>query len=171
MDNTTLSYFIAVTAAAVVLQAFILIAMYLAVRKTSARVESLANDVTSKVLPTAEVAHKMLLEVRPKIETAVANVSETTDLVRAQMERLDATVTDVIDRTRLQVIRTDELVTRTLDRVEETTDMVHRTVVSPVRQVSGLLQGITVGFEALFGKKHRQPSNGATASARDEMFI
>lgn len=171
MDNTTLSYFIAVTAAAVVLQAFILVAMYFAMRKTSAKVESLASDVTTKVLPTVDVAHKMLVEVRPKIEATVTNVNETTNMVRAQMERLDATVTDVVDRTRLQVIRADELVSRTLDKVEETTEMVHRTVVSPVRQVSGLIQGLTVGFEALFGKKHRRPSNGATSTARDEMFI
>ena len=39
---------------------------------------------------------------------------------------------------RLQVIRADELLTRTLDRVERTSDMVHTTVVSPIRQVSGI---------------------------------
>jgi len=45
-----------------------------------------------------------------------------------------------VDRTRLQVIRADELLNRTMDRIEETTDVVHRTVVSPVRQLSGLVQ-------------------------------
>ena len=55
----------------------------------------------------------------------------------AEIERLDATVNDIVDRTRLQVIRADELVNRTMDRVEETTEMVHRTVVSPIRQLSG----------------------------------
>ena len=49
---------------------------------------------------------------------------------------------DVIDRARLQVIRADELLNRTMDRVEETTDMVHRTVVSPVRQLSGLMPSV-----------------------------
>src|ERR1019366_3976543 len=119
-DLMDLSIFIAGTAAAVVLQAGILLAMYLAVRKTSARVGALAEEVRTKVLPTVETAQSMLVELRPKIETAVANVSETTSMIRAQLQRIDATVSDVIDRSRLQVIRADDLVTRTLDKVEET---------------------------------------------------
>jgi len=80
----------------------------------------------------------------------------------------------VVDRARLQIIRTDELFTRTLDRVEQTSDMVHKTVVSPVRQLSGLMQGITVGLEFLFGNRSRR--NGGSREDRrpvpqDEMFI
>ena len=166
MDPTLL--FAAITAA-VVLQAGILVALYLSVRKTSARMEALAADVRSKVLPTAEIVHSMLVDLRPKIETIVDHCSESTVLVRAQIERLDATVNDVIDRTRLQVIRADELVNRTLDRVEQTTDMVHHTVVSPVRRLSGLLQGVTVGLEFLLGGKRRR-REGVTVP-QDEMFI
>ena len=166
MDPTI---FIAVTTAAVVLQAGILVALYLSVRKTSARMEALAAEVKTKVLPTAEITHSMLVELRPKIETIVSNVSESSTLVRAQIERLDVTVNDVIDRTRLQVIRADELVNRTLDRVEQTTDIVHQTVVSPVRQLSGLLQGLTVALEFLLGGKRRR-REGVTVP-QDEMFI
>lgn len=168
MENL-LTISIAVTSAAVAIQAFILIAMYLAMRKTSARMEALATEVKTKVVPTAELAHSMLTELRPKIETAVSNVSETTTMVRSQMERLDATVSDVIDRARLQIIRGDELLTRTIDRVEETTDMVHKTVVSPVRQLSGLLQGVTAGLEFLLGSRRRR-RNGVGVP-QDEMFI
>ncbi len=164
-----LSIFIGLTAAAVVIQAGILIAMYLAVRQTSARLEAVSAEVRSKLMPAAEIMHSMLQEFRPHLETLVTNVSESSTLVRNQMERLDATVSDVIDRTRLQVIRADELVNRTLDRVESTTDMVHKTVVSPVRQFSGLIQGITTGLEFLIGAK-RRPRN-VNAVPQDEMFI
>jgi hypothetical protein len=163
-----LPIFIAVTAAAVVIQAGILVAMYLAVRQTAARLETLATDVRTKVLPTAEIAHSMLTEFRPHLQTLVANVSESSTLVRAQIERLDATVSDAIDRTRLQVIRADELLNRTLDRVENTTDLVHKTVLSPVRQLSGLVQGITSGLEFLIGSRRKR--NGVPAP-QDEMFI
>jgi len=167
MDNLTI--FIAVTAAAVVIQAGILVAMYLAVRQSSARVEALASEVRTKVLPTAEMAQSMLAEMRPKLETLVTNASDSSTIVRAQLERLDATVSDVIDRTRLQVIRADELVGRTLDRVEATTDMVHNTVVSPIRQVSGLVQGLTTGLEFFFGGKRQRRET--VPAAQDEMFI
>jgi hypothetical protein len=90
------------------------------------------------------------------------------------VERLDATVDDVVDRARLQIIRTDELLSRTLDRVEETSEMVQRTVVSPVRQFSGLIQGVTAGIEFLLGNRGRR--NGGSRESRrpvpqDEMFI
>lgn len=167
MDNLTI--FIAVTAAAVVIQAGILVAMYLAVRQTGARIEALASEVRTKILPTAETAQSMLVELRPKIEIIATNVSDATTMVRAQLERIDATLSDVIDRTRLQVIRADELVGRTLDRVEQTTDLVHKTVVSPVRQLSGLMQGLTAGLEFLFSRRRRQ--NDGSPLSRDEMFI
>src|SRR6266849_6441216 len=145
-----LPIFVGVTAAAVVLQAGILVALYVAVRKSSSRMEALATEVKAKVLPTADTAQSMLVELRPKIDTIATNVSATSSVVRGQLERLDATVSDVLDRTRLQVIRADELLNRTMDRIEDTTDVVHRTVVSPVRQLAGLIQGVTVGLDFLF---------------------
>jgi len=78
--NNLLTIFIVVTAAAVLLQAGILFAMYFAMRKTSAKVESLAEEVKTKVLPTAELAHSMMSELRPKITTVVDNVSVSTTM-------------------------------------------------------------------------------------------
>jgi methyl-accepting chemotaxis protein len=172
MEMTTL--FIAITGAAVVLQAGILAAMYLAVRKSSARMDALAVEVKTKALPTLETAQAMLVELRPKLTVIADNLAETTHSVRTQVERMDATVNDVVDRARLQIIRGDELLSRTLDRVEETSDMVHNTVVSPVRQFAGLIQGVTAGIEFLLGNRGRK--NGGSREARrpvpqDEMFI
>ena len=173
MENL-ITVFIAVTGAAVVLQAGILVAMYLAMRKSSARIEALAVEVKTKAVPTLETAQAMLTELRPKLSVIADNLMETTISVRSQVERMDATVSDTVDRARLQIIRADELLSRTLDRVEETSDMVHRTVVSPVRQVSGLIQGVTAGLEFLLGGRGRR--NGGSREARrpvpqDEMFI
>ena len=166
--------FIAVTAAAVLLQAGILTALYLAVRKSSARMEAVALELKTKAVPTLESAQAMLTELRPRLTVIADNLMETTISVRSQMERMDATVSDAVDRARLQVIRADELLSRTLDRVEETSDMVHKTVVSPVRQFSGLIQGVTAGVEFLLGGRGRR--NGGSREARrpvpqDEMFI
>ena len=58
--------FIALTGAAVVLQAGLLAAMYLAMRKTSTRMEALAEEVKTKALPTLETTQSMLAEIRPK---------------------------------------------------------------------------------------------------------
>ena len=170
MDDTLLKIFIAVTTFAVVVQTGILVGLYLAVRKSSARMEALATDVTSRVLPTVETAQSMLVELRPKIEVMSTNFAESSDLLRNQLGRLDATVTDALDRARLQVIRADELLNRTMDRVEETSEVVHKTVISPLRQVNGLMSAISTGVEVFLGQRKRHPKNGAGVP-QDEMFI
>jgi hypothetical protein len=173
MENLT-TVFIAVTSAAVVLQACVLVAMYLAMRKSSARAEAIAEEMKSKAMPALELVLSVLSELRPKLAVIVDNLTETTISVRSQVERMDATVSDAVDRARLQVIRADELLTRTIDRVEETSEVVHKTVISPVRQFSGLIQGVTTGIEFLLGGRGRR--NGGSRETRrpvpqDEMFI
>jgi hypothetical protein len=168
--ESLLSLFIIVTALAVVIQAGVLVGLFVAVRKTSQRVESLATEVKTKALPTMETAQAMLVELRPRIYDIVTNVDESARMARTQMERLDATVNDVVDRTRLQVIRADELINRTLDRVEETTEMVHQTVISPIRRLSGIMTGIGAGLEYFLGRK-RRPSRDGVGVPQDELFI
>ncbi len=90
--------------------------------------------------------------------------------MRNQLARIDATLTDALDRTRLQVIRADELLNRTMDKVEETSEVVHKTVISPLRQVNGLMSAISTGVEVFLGQKRRHPKNGAGVP-QDEMFI
>jgi hypothetical protein len=170
MDDTLLRIFIAVTTFAVVVQAGILVGLYLAVRKSTAKFEALATEVTSKTLPTIETVQSLLVELRPKIEVMSVNFSESSNLVRNQLGRIDATLTDALDRTRLQVIRADELLNRTMDRIEETSDAVHKTVISPLRQVNGLMAAIGTGVEVFLSQKRRHPKNGAGVP-QDEMFI
>ena len=173
MENL-IPLFIALTGVAVVLQACVLLALYLSVRKTSARMEGLATEVKAKALPALESAQSILVDLRPKLQVIAENLHETTTTIRDEVQRMDAIVNDAADRARLQIIRADEMLTRTLDRVEEASDMVTKTVVSPVRQLSGLVQGITAGLEFLIGNRGRR--NGGRRESRrpvpqDEMFI
>jgi hypothetical protein len=170
MDDTLLKIFIAVTTFAIVVQAGILLGLYLAVRKSTARMEALATEVKSRVLPTVETAQNLMVELRPKIDVISNNLAESSDLVRNQLGRLDAAVTDVLDRARLQVIRADELLNRTMDKVEETSEVVHKTVISPLRQVNGLMAAISTGVDVFLGQKRRHPRNGGGVP-QDEMFI
>jgi ElaB/YqjD/DUF883 family membrane-anchored ribosome-binding protein len=170
MDNTWLMVFIAVTSFAVLLQAFIMVALYLSVRKSTAKMEAVATEIKEKALPTMETVQSFLVEVRPKIDTIATNVAESSALVKNQLARIDATLTDALDRTRLQVIRADELLNRTMDKVEETSEFVHKTVVSPLRHVNGFMAALSTGVEVLLGQKRRHGKNGMGVP-QDEMFI
>jgi hypothetical protein len=170
MDDTLLKIFIAVTTFAVVIQASIMVALYFAVRKSTAKMEALATEVTGKALPTIETVQNILVDLRPKIDLMSTNFSESSTMVRNQLARVDVTLADALDRTRLQVIRADELLNRTMDKVEETSEIVHKTVISPLRQVNGLMNAISTGVEVFLGQKSRHRKNG-TGVPQDEMFI
>ena len=105
-----LNWFIGLTALAILLQAGILFALYLTVRQTTTRMEALAGEFKTKTLPTVETAQAMLVDLRPKIDQIVGNVTHisgnaehSVNLVRMQMERIDATMNEVLDRARLQL--------------------------------------------------------------------
>jgi len=168
-----LTLFIAVTAAAVVLQMLILFFLYLAVRKLGTHLETVADETKSRVFPLLENAKVMQEDVksfletaRPKLDLVLDNAAQVTTIARTDIERVEATLNDLLDRVRLQVIRADEMVTRTMDRVEETSERVQHSVMSPVRQVSGLMQAISVGVGAYFSNQKRRRNGGP-----DEMFI
>ena len=167
MENLT-TWFIGITGLAVLLQAGVLLMMYLSMRKSSARMEAIATEVKTKAIPALESTQTILTEIRPKLQVIADNLEDATTHLRAQVHRVDATVTDIIDRTRLQVIRADEFVNSTMDKLEETREAVQRTVVSPVRHISGLMHGVTAGVEAFFSRRRDRESVNVP---QDEMFI
>jgi uncharacterized ion transporter superfamily protein YfcC len=168
MDKLTV--FIAVTSAAVVLQMLILAGMFFTMRKSTAKMEALAGEVRAKALPAIEQAQAVLAEIRPQMNSILENVNHSTTLIRGHVTRLDATMNDALDRTRLQVIRADELLTRTLDKVEDTTEAVQNTVMTPVRQLSGIMHGVSAAFNFLVGGRNRNGRENVGVP-QDEMFI
>lgn len=204
--DTLLIVFIAVTSLAVVIQMGILIALYAAVKKSTGRVEAIAEQVQTKALPTLELAQStlqeyrpkiagilaessamlqeyrpkigamltetnaMLQDYRPKIDTILANASSTSTKVKDEVARVDVkAIGEIVERARIQVIRIDELLTRTIDRVEGVTEKVNQSVSVPVRQASGVVQGLSVALNMLF-RKSRKPDENARKH-KDEMFI
>ncbi len=154
--------------AAIVIQIALLAAVLSAVKKSTTRMESLAGEIQRRALPTLDAAQQLITNTKPRIEEIIANAAEATATLKMQLERLDETVSDIVDRTRLQVIRADDLVGKTMDRVEYTTELVHTTVISPIRQLSAVVQGLTAGLTVLLG---RHGKNDGSAQQRDEMFI
>ena len=178
-DKLTLC--IAVIAACITLQTIVFIALFFVMMKLRSRMEALADRVEDttgvlqvRVLPVLDNAKAMQQEIkafveaaRPKVETLLENLTNISTTARSGVERVDATVNDAVDRIRLQVIRGDEMLTRTMDRIEDTTEKVQHSVMSPVRQVSGLMQAISTGVGAYFNQQKRRRNGGPS----DEMFI
>ena len=166
--------FVAISSAAIVSQAFILLAMYIATKKTSAQVEKLAEEVRSKALPAVESIQTIVVDNKPRVEEIIENLAAASTTARSQLVRIDATLNDVLDRTRLQVIRADELATSTMDKFEETTEIVQHTIVKPVQRISAVMSGLSTGL-GLFVAGRRARKNGGPkpggAGQEEDMFI
>jgi len=168
-----LTIFIAVTAAAVVLQMLIMAGMFFTVRKLSIHLKTVSDEMKTQALPLIENVKTLQADVKrivetsaPKLELVLDNAAAITTTAHTGIGRVESTVNDMLDRARLQIIRADEMVTRAMDQVEETTEKVAHSVTSPVKHASGIMQGISTGFGAYFGQK-RPRDRGPS----DEMFI
>ena len=169
MDSNLLTFFVAVTSVAVVIQAGILVALFLTMRDRSARALTIAEQVRSRALPAIDSAQAILDDTGPKLQAITSNLLDVTNTLKSEVERADLTVADLLDRTRLQIIRADEIVSRAMDRVEETTELVQDSVISPVRQISAIIQGLTAGVGAFLGRRAR--GKAAAAEQDEELFI
>jgi methyl-accepting chemotaxis protein len=180
MDDK-LTIYIAVLTACLVLQTIVIVAAAIAMLKLRSRMEKMAGGLEeakgilqTRVLPALDDAKAMQKDLkeffevaRPKIETFLDNASRISTTARASAERVETTFNDAVDRVRLQVIRGDEMLTRTMDRIEETSEKVQHTVMSPVRQVSGIVHALSIGFGSYFTQQKRRRNGGPS----DEMFI
>ena len=152
-------FFVIVAAVAIVLQMFILLGMFMAVRQLSKRVNQTLDDVRSRVLPVLAGVQALVDEARPHIVNAVANTAEVTNLARNQAQRLDRVVGEALERVRMQLAHVDQILTGTLETVESAGSSFKRTVWAPVQSVAAVIRGVQTGLE--FYRGRRRPFDGA----------
>lgn len=171
MNDTLLMIFIGVSALAIVIQACILMAMYATTKKTAKQVETLATEVRSKALPAVESVQALVVNNKDRVEEIIENLAAASGTARSQLVRIDSTLNDALDRTRLQVIRADELATSTMDRIEETTEIVQHTIVTPVRRIQGVLSGVSAGLGMFVAGRKARKNGGPRGVQSEDMFI
>jgi hypothetical protein len=171
MNSTALTVFIAITAAAVVLQMLILLGIYLTMKRATGQAENIALDLHRRVNPILENARDIMADTTPKLRMITANLTETSATLKRQAETLGDTAVEVAVRARNKVIQTDDLVTNVLERVEKATGLVENSVLSPVRYVNGILQGLSVGLGAFLNQKRANRSQRQRHGNDEGMFV
>jgi len=167
--NTLLVIFIALTGAAVVLQALVLLAIYVAIRKTSKSVLDEVQEVRTAVLPVIDQSRDLLNRVGPRLESISADLSELTYGLRVQSADLQSAATEVLERVRAQTSRMDFMFGRLLDSVDRAGGFVAQTVGLPIRQLSAIVATAKAVVGALRNPPPRSAQTHATADK--DMFI
>jgi methyl-accepting chemotaxis protein len=169
LDNETIELIcIAVTALAVLLQAAVLIAMYLALRKTIGSLRQEVEDLRSSLMPVVDNSRefisnsralvdntrRLFARVAPKAESTASDVARVARGLREQTEELESAVQEILGRVRVQAGRMDAMTTSGLDALDRAGSFVTETVGKPVRQLAGLVAAGKAIVESLRSPAH-----------------
>jgi hypothetical protein len=145
--------FTIVTGVGVLLQAFVLLGMFLGLRETHKKIHSISERVEGDIVPLVANIREIVHDLTPKIQTISSNLVETSVTVKTQAANVSNVVQDVSNRTRQQTARVDGIVTHALNTLSQASIAVERGISAPLRQFNGLLSGLRAGFDTLRAKE------------------
>lgn len=173
LDNqTVLIALIAVTGLAALLQTFILLAIFFALRKAARTFREEREKLNTTLMPVLYEARDTIASTRdiltsaqaflagaqgfvsrmtPKIEAAASDLEEMTHSLLVQTGQLQSSAEEVLERVRKQGDRLDAMFSNLLDTVDRAGSFVTDVVSKPVRQVSGVLRAAKAVVESLRG--------------------
>lgn len=155
---------VVVSAAAIVVQLILLFGTFFAVRDTRTRFLALSDRIESLV----DLSTSFLDQSRTEISEITTRTKDLLSSAQGQMTRLDAFLDDATTRAKTQMEHVELVVDDTLARFQETSAVLQKGVLKPLRQLNALAAGLQAAVEYLFNR-HRTTVERATQE--DEMFI
>jgi len=156
-----LTFFVVLTALAIVGQLIVLLALWGMSKRLSEQVERFMTETREMMVPIRSIADNL--------RTASANLVEIGFSARDQFRRVEAMVTDTGEALNVQRERFDRVSQNVVDRINETAEIVQDSVVRPAREVAAVAKGLTRGFGAFFFGRSRSTVDQARQD--EELFI
>jgi uncharacterized protein YoxC len=141
--------FTIVTGIGVLLQAGVLLGMFLGLRETQKKIHALTEQIQEHVLPLMHNSRGLMEDLTPKVKIIASNLVDVSSTLKAQTENVKTVVEDVTERTRKQTARADGMVTGALNTLAHAGAAVERGISAPLRQVSSVLNGLRAGMDTL----------------------
>lgn len=185
--ETLLIVFIAVTGLSVLMQACVLLGMFLTMRHAVKIGKEQAEEYRAKLTPVLEGSKKLMGTatelvatakglvdaVEPKIRSSASDLNDVTQSLRTQAERIQVAADEVTENFRRQASRVDGMTTSALNRVDRFGNFIADAVNVPVRQFSGVVAAAKAVVDTL-----RVPSQprvrvprGESAEDEKDLFV
>lgn len=155
--DTLLLIFVACTAAAVVLQACILLALYLAFRSGMKTIQEQIKEIRVNVLPVVNETKLLLIDVGPKISSLVGDIVALSDDLRSQGTIIRSSASEIVEKVNRQATRLDSILTRAFDVADHASIVVADAISVPLRQLSALSAFAKAAVNTLIGGVPRRP--------------
>ena len=164
LDNGTLLLaFVALTGLAVMLQAGVLLAIYVAMRKAGRFIEEEVEGLRSAVMPVLRETQDMLADSRellaqaresfervaPKLEVTANDLAEVAHVLRVEGIQMQSSVHEILERIRRQSVRVDGMLTDLLNSVDRTGVFIANSVSKPIRQINRVMGTVRAVVDTL----------------------
>jgi hypothetical protein len=159
-----LTVFVALTTVAMVVQAIAMLGMVRVVRQMQEKLNGLLPEA-ARILDSAQTAVQQTTKF---LTEANARTIDILDVTKAQLDKLDGVVSEAASRARVQMERAELVLDDAMSRTQHTVAIVQKGVVSPIREVQGVLAGVRAAIMAV-ARGSRTPVDHVTAD--EEMFI
>ncbi len=161
--NTELLLILAGVTIAVLLQAGVLLGIFLTMRKAVQTAKEEADSYRSKLSPLLETSSQLintgkeLVEatqnlvnnLRPPLEAAVSELAHMTHDIHSQVNRLQDSVDEVARKARHQADRVDNMTTSFLNGMDRFGMFLNDAVHAPIRQVNGVVAAVKAVVDTL----------------------
>ena len=137
-NETLLLIFVACTGAAVLMQALVLLAMYIAMRKAIHLAAQQCAELRTTVLPVVKDTKDLLTSVGPKIDSLAGDFAALSRGLRTQGSLFSTSAGEIVEKVNRQASRVDHMLTGLLDVVDRTTAVVVDVLQAPLRQLTAV---------------------------------
>jgi len=169
MDNQAIflaliAVFVAVSAAALIFQAAMLYGTY----KASLEVRDRIVPLSIKVDALVDTSRVLVDEARIKIVDITTATNQLLDSAKRQMGTVEELLGDASLRTRRQLEHAEILVDDALNRAQDTVELVHKGILTPIRGINGVAAGVRAALHFLMRGTRPSPDQ---VTVDEEMFI
>lgn len=138
-SQTLLLAFVAFTGVAVLMQALVLLGIFISLTKAAKSALEVTEDLRSTVVPLVQSTRELIERVTPQFLAASQNMLDLTEGIRAETSAIRENAGDILDRVHRQTVRLDHMLTVGFDSVDRATAAIESAVLRPVRQVNTIL--------------------------------
>jgi hypothetical protein len=171
LDNQVLELGLFILVAlAMLVQAIVMLAAFLFVRKTATSLLRQLEETHAVVMPLFNTTRDLVTRVAPKIEQTSNDLAAITHSLRDRTADVQFATTEIIARARTQASRLDKMITNFLNTVDRASSYVTDTVSKPVRQLSAILASVKAVIESL-RNMNPAPRSQPSASRDHDMFV
>jgi methyl-accepting chemotaxis protein len=151
------------TVIAFVVEAALIFAVYRMAKVTQDKVLRVVNAVTLVIGTIGRFAD----ENSPKFSQIATDATEGAKSLQEQANRLGEVAKDLTARLHAKVVRIDGAMDQTVQQLHQAGDLVKQTILTPVKQVGGIMLGVRAALSVL---SHSRRESVDAATQDEEIF-